>query len=132
MIRAAVVTTPRYAVRRERNLRIPMSDGATLVTDIFLPDTPGRYPVVMEYPLPQERHEMAGVLRAPLLRRAGVRLDPGRCARHRRLGGDGLDEYCPQEQLDGVAAIAWFAEQPWSTGAVGMFGTSYGGSTPSR
>jgi predicted acyl esterase len=26
-----------------------------------------------------------------------------------------------------VAAIAWLAEQPSLTGAVGMFGTSYGG-----
>ena len=32
-----------------------------------------------------------------------------------------------QEQLDAVEAIAWMAQQPWCTGKVGMFGTSYGG-----
>ena len=38
----------RYAVRRDRNLRIPMPDGVTLAADLFVPDAPGRYPVVME------------------------------------------------------------------------------------
>ena len=55
---------------------------------------------------------------------AGVRIDV------RGTGGSGgtaEDEYCPQEQLDGVAAIAWLAGQPWCNGNVGMFGSSYGG-----
>jgi putative CocE/NonD family hydrolase len=38
-----------------------------------------------------------------------------------------LDEYLPQEQLDGVEIVAWLAAQPWCTGAVGMFGISWGG-----
>lgn len=38
-----------------------------------------------------------------------------------------LDEYLPQEQLDGCEVIEWLAEQPWCTGAVGMFGKSWGG-----
>jgi putative CocE/NonD family hydrolase len=38
-----------------------------------------------------------------------------------------LDEYLPQEQLDAIEVIAWLAEQPWCTGAVGMFGISWGG-----
>lgn len=38
-----------------------------------------------------------------------------------------LGEYLPQEQLDAVEVIAWLAEQPWCTGAVGMFGISWGG-----
>jgi putative CocE/NonD family hydrolase len=42
-------------------------------------------------------------------------------------GGLLLDEYLPQEQLDAVEVIAWLAEQPWCTGAVGMFGISWGG-----
>src|SRR3954452_13095195 len=46
----------RYAVRRQRNLRIPMADGVTLAADLFLPDTPGRYPVVMEY-LPYRKND---------------------------------------------------------------------------
>ena len=42
---------------------------------------------------------------------------------------DGLavDEYPAQEQRDLCEVIAWLAEQPWCTGAVGMYGTSYSG-----
>ena len=38
-----------------------------------------------------------------------------------------LDEYLPQEQVDGAEVIAWLARQPWCSGAVGMFGISWGG-----
>ena len=38
-----------------------------------------------------------------------------------------LDEYSPLEQADAVEVIAWLAAQPWCTGAVGMFGISWGG-----
>ena len=41
--------------------------------------------------------------------------------------GIALDEYHPQEQSDVCEVIAWLAEQPWSTGSVGMYGTSWGG-----
>ena len=38
-----------------------------------------------------------------------------------------LDEYHAQEQADLREVIAWLAEQPWCTGAIGMFGTSWSG-----
>jgi predicted acyl esterase len=41
--------------------------------------------------------------------------------------GLALDEYHPQEQADIVESIAWLAAQEWSTGRVGMYGTSWGG-----
>ena len=37
------------------------------------------------------------------------------------------DEYLAQEQDDAVEIIAWLAKQPWSNGAVGMRGISWGG-----
>ena len=37
------------------------------------------------------------------------------------------DEYPASEQADLCRVIGWLAEQPWSTGAVGMYGTSYSG-----
>jgi hypothetical protein len=42
---------------------------------------------------------------------------------------DGIlfDEYLPQEQEDACEVIAWLAEQPWCSGAVGMYGKSWGG-----
>jgi predicted acyl esterase len=40
-----------------------------------------------------------------------------------------LDWGGPGEQADVVAAVQWAAAQPWSTGAVGMYGKSYDGAT---
>jgi predicted acyl esterase len=40
-----------------------------------------------------------------------------------------LDWGGPGEQSDVVAAVQWAASQPWSTGAVGMYGKSYDGVT---
>ena len=37
------------------------------------------------------------------------------------------DEYTEQEQLDSEKVIAWLADRPWCTGAVGMIGVSWGG-----
>ena len=41
--------------------------------------------------------------------------------------GIAVDEYVPQEQADIREVIAWLAAQEWSTGKVGMYGTSWGG-----
>ena len=39
------------------------------------------------------------------------------------------DEYTEAETRDGYDAVEWLAAQPWCTGAVGMWGISYGGFT---
>jgi hypothetical protein len=44
-------------------------------------------------------------------------------------GGVALDEYTAAETRDGYDAVEWLAAQPWCTGAVGMWGLSYGGFT---
>jgi putative CocE/NonD family hydrolase len=105
-----------------------MPDGVTLAADLFCPDAPGRYPVVFEY-LPYRKNDTTwhGWYGHRYLAERGyvsVRIDVRGTG---DSGGTAEDEYCRQEQRDGVAAIAWLAEQPWSSGAVGMFGTSYGG-----
>jgi pimeloyl-ACP methyl ester carboxylesterase len=49
----------------------------------------------------------------------------------RGFGGSSgcLDWAGPGEQGDVVSAVQWAASQPWSTGRVGMYGTSYDGVT---
>ena len=49
-----------------------------------------------------------------------------------RPEGVAEDEYTDRELRDHVATIAWLAEQEWSNGNVGMYGTSYSASTASR
>lgn len=116
---------------------IPMPDGVRLHARIWAPsqsptqpgEPNGPTPVLLEYlpyrlddwtaPRDSERHPWYAQHGY-----ASVRVDI------RGTGSsDGFfdDEYSEQELLDGEAVIAWLAEQPWSTGAVGMFGISWGG-----
>jgi putative CocE/NonD family hydrolase len=124
------VIAARHGVRIERNVRIPVRDGARLAADLVRPDEEGRFPAVIEY-LPYRKDDntaAAGDVHHYLAERGfvGVRLDV------RGTGGsDGVntDEYVPQEQEDGCDAVEWVARQPWCNGRVGMFGSSYGGFT---
>jgi putative CocE/NonD family hydrolase len=117
-----------YPVRVIRHVRIPMSDGVELDAHLYLPDAPGQFPAVFDY-YPYRKDDLsAGNLRYQryLAERgyAALRVDVRGTG---SSGGVATDEYSRQEQLDGVEAIAWMARQPWCSGAVGMFGTSYGG-----
>src|SRR5215212_3324443 len=44
-------------------------------------------------------------------------------------GGVAMDEYTAAETQDGHDVVEWLAAQPWCTGAIGMWGLSYGGFT---
>ena len=124
-----VVTDFPHAVRLVENLFIPMPDGVRLAATLWLPEGAGPVPAILEY-LPYRKregtrgrdHAMHGYLAGHGY--ACLRLDI-------RGTGDseGLidDEYTPQEQADGVVAIAWIAAQGWSDGQVAIYGISWGG-----
>ncbi len=125
-----VHTFPR-PVRVVEHLWIPLADGTRLAAKMWLPEDAEADPVpaLLEY-LPYRKrdgtrgrdHPMHAYLAGHGY--ASVRVDI-------RGSGDSegviRDEYAPQEQDDGVEVIAWLARQPWCTGAVGMFGLSWGG-----
>ncbi|AUS80503.1 peptidase S15 [Actinoalloteichus sp. AHMU CJ021] len=110
---------------------IPMRDGTRLHARIWRPvdavDRP--VPALLEY-LPYRKGDWTAprdAQRHPWYAGHGyasVRVD---------LRGSGnsegvmRDEYSEQELADGVDVVHWLAEQPWSTGRVGMFGISWGG-----
>ena len=110
---------------------IPMPDGSHLAARIVLPvdSLQSPVPAVLEY-LPYRRGDgtyRRDAFRHPYLAAHGfaaVRVDM-------RGSGDSdgilYDEHLPQAQADACAVIAWLADQPWCTGAVGMFGISWGG-----
>jgi predicted acyl esterase len=89
----------------------------------------GRFPVLLEY-LPYRKTEARGdryglyayfVKRGYVVARVDIRgtgNSEGRLIPY---------EYSDIEQVDGEAVIAWLARQPYSDGAVGMFGISWGG-----
>jgi putative CocE/NonD family hydrolase len=118
-------------VRVVENEWIPMPDGARLGARLWIPEgaeqTP--VPVVLEY-IPyrkRDAYRRRDSRWGPQLAQYGVayaRVDV-------RGSGDSdgvmVDEYAPPELNDGVSVIAWLARQPWSNGAVGMRGISWGG-----
>src|SRR6185437_8486652 len=114
-----------------REARIPMRDGIELAATLYLPAQPaGPVPALLEY-LPYRKddamlardYELYAYLATHGY--AGARVDI------RGTGSSDGDlpegEYTEQEQLDAEDVIAWLAAQPWSTGAVGMWGISWGG-----
>lgn len=120
-----------HPVREITHLWIPMADGARLAARIWLPVDAETNPVpaLLEY-IPYRKNDSTALrdsLRHPYFAGHGyaaVRVDM-------RGSGDSdgilYDEYLQQEQDDALEVIAWLAAQPWCTGAVGMFGKSWGG-----
>ena len=118
-------------VRVVEHLWIPLPDGSRLAARVWLPEDAERDPVpAILDAVPYRKGDGTAAGDMPSNRYlaghgyAGVRIDL------RGSGdSDGLigDEYSEQEAEDVDAVIAWLAEQPWCTGAVGMTGVSWGG-----
>lgn len=113
----------------ERDAFIVMSDGVRLAATLYVPETEGPWPVVMEA-LPYRKDDVTRY-HSPEYRRLADEGDYVVCRIDLRGTGSSqgvaVDEYHEQEQRDLCEAIAWLAEQEWSTGAVAMYGASYGG-----
>ncbi len=156
---AAAVATATEAVTHEQNDRVPKgavwtqhyfpsSDGSgtELHADVLLPERlhrGGKVPVVLSVgayfghsgQLFDEKWKHTGPSgRFTDLIEDGGLLDRGYALVMVDLRGFGgssgcLDYMGRGEQADVKAAVAWAAEQPWSTGAVGMYGKSYDATT---
>jgi uncharacterized protein len=107
----------------ERDLRVPMDDGAVLLAD--------RWVARAE----RDRARPTVMVRSPYGRRQLVALMFGRLIAERGLqvliqstrgtfGSGG--EFSPfDERADGLATLRWLRDQPWHSGHVGMLGPSY-------
>ncbi|CAM5701958.1 hypothetical protein SLAVM298S_07332 [Streptomyces lavendulae subsp. lavendulae] len=117
-----------YATTHE-DVRIPMPDGVELYARIWRPVSDDPVPALLEY-LPYRLTDWTAprdAQRHPWYAGHGyasVRVD---VRGHGNSGGRPGDEYDARELADGVAVVEWLAAQPWCTGAVGMFGISWGG-----
>jgi hypothetical protein len=121
----------RYDVRVERNLLIPLSDGASLAADLYLPDAPGRFPALVSY-YPYHKDDFIGAGSEHPRRYFAERGYASLLIDFRGLGNsDGVvwDAMDPREAPDGAETVEWAARQPWCDGNVGMWGMSYGGIT---
>ena len=118
-------------VREIMTAWIPMADGVHLAARIWLPVDAGQSPVpaLLEY-LPYRRRDGTShrdAITQPYMAGHGyaaVRVDVRGSG---DSGGVLPDEYTRQEIDDGVAVVAWLAQQTWCSGRVGMWGISWGG-----
>jgi predicted acyl esterase len=102
--------------------------GTRLCGDLYLPDGDGPFAPLLEA-LPYRKDDVTASYRPSYERfvAAGFavcRLDLRGTG---SSGGVATDEYPDVERADLRATIEWLATRPWSSGRVGMFGTSYSG-----
>jgi uncharacterized protein len=113
----------------ERNVWIEMSDGVRLNASLFMPDSAGPHATILEG-LPYRKDDITQYHKPEYRRLCN---EGGFVVARVDLRGTGssegiaTDEYPTTEQRDLCEVIDWLAGQPWSNGAVGMYGASYGG-----
>ena len=116
------------ALKVETNLPVVMRDGVTLYADLYRPDGPGPFPVLLQR-TPYDKTSPGSM----------TNLDPLKAARngYAVVIQDTRGRYTSQGEFyafrdeinDGYDTVEWAAAQPWSTGKVGMYGASYVGAT---
>jgi putative CocE/NonD family hydrolase len=111
---------PKYSVKAEQNVRVPMRDGVALAADVYLPDTSGRFPTVL-YRTPYNK---AGLRSAGNFFAARGYAVVAQDVRGRFESAGDFYAFV-NEGPDGYDAIEWVARQPWSNGQVVTDGASY-------
>lgn len=113
----------------ERNLLIPLSDGAELSADLYRPSGDGPFPTLISF-YPYHKDDFIGAMNEAPRRFFAARGYAHLLIDFRGLGGssgvawEAMDR---GEGRDGAQAVEWAARQSWSDGNVGMWGLSYGG-----
>ncbi|WP_294738617.1 CocE/NonD family hydrolase [uncultured Pseudomonas sp.] len=120
------------------NQMIAMRDGIHLATDIYLPQGPGPFPVVIER-TPYDKSKPS---------RSEIQLDGQHISREQmaarftaqgfvaifqdcrgRYASEGVFTKYTAEGEDGFDTLAWIVEQPWCNGKIGSMGLSYAAHT---
>ena len=120
-----------YEVHTESNVMVSMTDGVRLASDIYRPAASGvplnqAFPVLLQRtPYSKTREDL--VMEALFFTSHGYVTVLQDCrARYESEGG--FTKYT-DEGDDGLATMAWIAEQPWQGGKVGTYGLSYSAHT---
>jgi len=110
------------------HLFIPMTDGVRLAATLYYPDDGGPWPAVLEA-LPYRKDDITASYRPEYVRLAesGYALCRVDVRGTGSSEGVALDEYPAVERTDMLTVIDWLATREWSSGNVGMYGTSYSG-----
>jgi len=109
----------------ERDVECPMRDGVILRADVYRPDGPGPFPVLLQrtpYGKGFSSLDQAVIFAS---RGYAVVIQDTRG----RWASEGVHYPMRDEFEDGYDAVEWAGAQSWSNGKVGMFGGSYVGFT---
>lgn len=110
------------------DLRCPMRDGVSLMTDVHMPAEGGPFPTIVTRTPYDRNHQMVfSVPSAVELAQRGFAVVSQDVRGRYDSGGDWYPFQA--ESDDGKDALSWAASQPWSNGQLGMMGASYFGLT---
>ncbi|MFC1607251.1 CocE/NonD family hydrolase [Candidatus Latescibacterota bacterium] len=122
VLTAEELSQPIYEVIEELDVKVEMRDGVRLSTNIYRPDTEGKFPAVLA------RTPYNGIWsKFEFLAQCGyvVLIQDTRGT----YESEGVFNPFHDESDDGYDTIAWVANQPWCNGSVGMTNASYVGHT---
>jgi putative CocE/NonD family hydrolase len=114
-----------HAVAVEKDLQVPMPDGAILLADHYTPRALGPRPTLLMRS-PYGERVRAGWM-GQLLAEQGFHVLLQSCRGTFRSGGK-FDPF-RGEREDGLATLAWLKQQHWFNGELATYGTSYSGFT---
>ncbi len=110
------------------HLFITMADGVRIAATLYYPEGEGPWPAVLEA-LPYRKDDETANYRPEYVRLAEAGYVVARVDVRGTGTSEGIatDEYPAVERTDIATVIDWLATREWSSGNVGMYGTSYSG-----
>src|SRR3954471_14178913 len=105
-----------HEVVERRGVMVPMRDGVRLSVDLYAPATAAPVPVILTL-WPYDNNAFR--TRARWFAARGYAYAIADCRGRYDSEGE-WDPFTPLHKTDGYDLVEWLAEQPWSSGKVGM------------
>lgn len=118
-------TQPKFTVLEEMDVKVPMRDGIQLSTNVYRPNEPGKYPVLLRR-TPYGNGGPGNSEAKFYVERGYVFVNQDTRG---RFESEGVFYPMVNEKADGMDTLEWVAKQPWCNGKIGMHGGSYVGMT---
>lgn len=119
-------------VKLDENVYVAMRDGIKLAADVYLPQSPGRYPALLSMApyIKDIQQQPPGWSHSIEAGATGFFVPHGYVHVICQNRGSGLSQgqwnfLDIKEHEDGYDMVEWVANQPWCNGNVGMLGDSY-------